>query len=272
VRFFRAQDLEHFIEGHLEFFRRIGFVPSEGVYDNLKSVILKRIQREKKLNPRFLEFACLEGFYPRVCLPYAPTSKGKVENLIGYVRGNFWVRYAGSCADLEELNRAADLWLEEVNGQKHGTTGRVPAEALAEDRAAGTPWSEARPYVNVYRARRRVFKDATVSYRGIRYSVPFVLAGKTVEVQQALVSEAIRMFSGGDLVAEHRPPKGPGRLVIDPVHYRGMPWRARLRGGRQVTEGALLPAGPGIGSDCRAPVVMIRSLADYETVSLEVAS
>lgn len=264
LRFFPRQDLEHFIEGHLLLFDRIGFVPWEGLYDNLKSVILRRIQREKVLNPRFQSFACQMGFYPRVCLPYSPASKGKVENLVGYAKGNFWVRYADSCSDIDELNRAADEWLVRVNGKVHGTTGQVPAEMLAEERAKGIPWEDVRPYNNVYRCRRQSFKDATISYSGVRYSVPYLYARQSLEVQEPLARDEIRIYSGTELIAVHRRPDGPERLVVDPAHYRGMPLKARISRPAPIEEGLLLPAGPGIGCDRRAPLVQERSLVVYD--------
>jgi len=274
IRFFPRQDLEHFLEGHILFFERIGFIPREGLYDNLKSVILKRIKREKVLNPKFLSFSCQMGFYPRVCLPYSPTSKGKVENLIGYVRKNFWVRYASSCEDLWELNEAADRWLEKVNGRVHGRTGRAPFDLLYEERCEGIAlFDEIRPYKNAYRTHRRVFKDATLSYKGVRYSVPYVYARKIVEVEEPLSERKIYVYKGAELIATHDVPVGPEKLVIDPSHYRGMPYRTRLsRTSESNEKGDVLPAGPGIPSGMRAPVVQERSLSEYESFFWEVTS
>ncbi|WP_436417567.1 transposase [Petrimonas sulfuriphila] len=54
-----------------------------------------------------------------------PQSKGRVENVVGYVKNNFL--RARTFHDIDRLNEEALSWLErKANGTKHATTKRLP--------------------------------------------------------------------------------------------------------------------------------------------------
>ena len=44
ARFFYNQRLESFLQGHVQAFEALGGVPREILYDNLKSVVLERLE------------------------------------------------------------------------------------------------------------------------------------------------------------------------------------------------------------------------------------
>lgn len=69
-----------------------------------------------------------------------------MERFIRYLRGSLWVPLAsrmaaeGVVVDRTAANLAAARWLREVaNVRVHATTGEVPAERLAQERAALRP-------------------------------------------------------------------------------------------------------------------------------------
>jgi transposase len=81
LRFTIAADTTWFIRCHLHAFAYLGGVPKHLLYDNLKSVVLRRDADDVvHWNPRFLDFADVAGFSPQACKPYRPQTKGKVEN------------------------------------------------------------------------------------------------------------------------------------------------------------------------------------------------
>lgn len=47
-----------------------------------------------RYNRTFLDFAHHHGFVPRLCQPYRPRTKGKVERFIRYLRASFYVPLA----------------------------------------------------------------------------------------------------------------------------------------------------------------------------------
>ncbi len=81
LRFTISADTTWFIRCHLHAFAYLGGVPKRLLYDNLKSVVLRRDAEDVvHWNPRFLDFADVAGFAPQACQPYRPQTKGKVEN------------------------------------------------------------------------------------------------------------------------------------------------------------------------------------------------
>ena len=95
------------IQCHLNAFEYFGGYTEEILYDNIKTVILKRAlrARDHQWNPTFEDFFSHHGFIPRLCKPYCPRTKGKIENTIGYVK-----RMLPSWG-LREWGRPIWLWL-----------------------------------------------------------------------------------------------------------------------------------------------------------------
>jgi len=65
---------------------------------------------------------------------------------------------------------------------------------------------------------RRVGRDATLSFEGRGYSVPFRFADQVVEVRGC--TRTVQVWMEARLVAEH-PRHTRRRLLIDPDHYEG---------------------------------------------------
>lgn len=79
-----------------------------------------------KWNPLFADFMASLGVAPRVCKPYKPQTKGKVERSVGIIKSSFWagVRFT----DLDDLNEQARQWCDRLNQKVHRTTGKMPME------------------------------------------------------------------------------------------------------------------------------------------------
>jgi transposase len=76
VRFTIAADTTWFIRCHLHAFAYLGGVPRRILYDNLKSVVLRRDAEDVvHWNPRFLDFADLAGFAPQARPPVSATNE-----------------------------------------------------------------------------------------------------------------------------------------------------------------------------------------------------
>ncbi len=95
--------LVDFLRCHAEALAFFGGVPHTIVYDNLKSVVLKRRGAEVIFNPQFLPFADRYGFRPWPTWPGEPHEKGLIERPIHYIKNNFWAgRKFASMEDLQE--------------------------------------------------------------------------------------------------------------------------------------------------------------------------
>ncbi|MDY6949755.1 MAG: IS21 family transposase [Pseudomonadota bacterium] len=145
VRFTRSEQFADWRDGLIAAFDYFGGVPREVLFDNTKTVILKRDGYGPGLHrwhPGMLEFAGDYTFQLRVCRPYRARTKGKVERFNGYLKGSFLVplaatlRAGGLKLDVDTANREVLRWLNEVaNTRIHATTGVQPCVRLAEDQA-----------------------------------------------------------------------------------------------------------------------------------------
>ena len=123
-------------------------------------------------------FKCF-GFIPRLCRPYRPQTKGKIENTVGYVKRDFFL--GRRFTSLEELNDQVNSWLERVNSTVDGTTYQIPLERFKEEDL--NPLGQVPPYKVVQKETRKVSRDCYISFLGNKYSVPYRYAGRTAELQ-----------------------------------------------------------------------------------------
>jgi len=90
------------------------------------------------------------GYRPRLCRPYRPQTKGKVERVIHYLAHSFFyplvtrAALEGRALELDELNAEAVHWCAAVaNVRTHATTGERPVDRLRAEQAALQPWVSA---------------------------------------------------------------------------------------------------------------------------------
>ena len=130
VEFVRRCDTATLMRCHVNAFEYFGGVPRRCLYDNTRAVILGHdAEGRRELNPRMLDLSRRLGFEIKLCRPYRPQTKGKVERSIEYVRNNLWptLRFT----DDADLNRQSIAWCDGVaNLRVHGTTGQRPVDRL----------------------------------------------------------------------------------------------------------------------------------------------
>ena len=263
LEFTLSCDLEHFLQAHLNAFGYFGGVTEQTLVDNLKTAVLGRQGSYIHWHPRYLDLAAHCGFVPHACWPYRPQTKGKVENAMGYVKGNFWPGIA--FVDLADLNVQALLWCDTVaNAKVHATTREIPWKRLPGEGLQPLPEAD---YDTSYLAHRQVQRDCLVHYRGSRYSVPHRYARQKVMVREPLGGGQLRIYRRGELIAQHRLSPQSGALVMEPQHYEGLGPKRRLSPILPQATGVPLPSGPGIGVARMAPVVEKRALDTYEQLA-----
>jgi transposase len=263
VEFTQRQDSETLLNCLVHAFHCFGGVTATVLTDNMKTVVVERVEGQPQWNPRFLDFAAYYGFVPRVCHPYRPETKGKVESTVRYLRTSFWPGV--SFTSLADLNRQAFQWCEVVNRRVHATTRAVPVERWKQEPLLSIAGRA--DYDTSYVSHRQVTKDCLISYRGNRYSVPHAYAGKTVTVREGLDSGWIRIFHQQDRIAEHALASGKGAMVMEAAHYASLPRRSRQPIPALAEPVIELVPGPGVGLHHAVPQVEARSLAIYEEVA-----
>jgi predicted nucleic acid-binding protein len=196
------------------------------LYDRMRTVVLGTSGGKPRLNPTFAAFAAHWGFTPRLCQPYRAQTKGKVESGVKYVKRNF---VPGRVfRDLEDFNEQLADWQADVADlREHGTTHERPIDRFADEARALAPTAGHASFLQAMVRDRVVADDWLVSIDGNRYSVPFTLIGKTVQVVREGGSWVVR--HRGVVVAEHAVLGGRGQLSVRPEHGPG----AAARNARQ---------------------------------------
>ncbi|SHH28059.1 hypothetical protein SAMN02745177_02073, partial [Desulforamulus hydrothermalis Lam5 = DSM 18033] len=129
----------------------------------------------------FAAYAKKRGFQIYMCRKQDPESKGRIENVVGYVKKNFAKHRM--FFNLDKLNEDCLAWLERTgNGKKHNTTKKIPAEVFVLEKQHLRPVLEKMEISCTNSITRRVRKDNTVWYNGNRYSVPLAVKPPIIRV------------------------------------------------------------------------------------------
>ncbi len=229
-----SQDAEHTYEGLIRSFEYFSGVTREVLVDNQKSAVLTPSnQGQPRFNERFLDLAAYYGFSPRACRPYRARTKGKDERMVGYVKGNFFVRYR-AFESWPHLNQLAERWLaEEADPRVHGTLKEVVAERFAREQPLLGPLPRQR-YDTAYQELRRVASDSYIDVRGNRYSVPASLVAQTVTVRIGLEG-TLRVYHAEQLVASHTLQRAEQGWSTVPEHHADL-WKEALQVERRPLE------------------------------------
>ena len=158
VEYVSDEKIETLIACHLNAFAYFGGVTKECLYDNMKTVIIKRNAYgygKHQLNSMFEDFSKHCGFKIRVCKPYRAKTKGKVERFNHYLRYSFHnslsVRLAMKryVMNIDNANSEVRKWLDEVaNKRIHQTTLQIPFSLLAEEHYHLLPLPK--PYLGIH--------------------------------------------------------------------------------------------------------------------------
>lgn len=221
VRAFRSQRHDDWREGLAGAFRHFGGVPHTVLVDNARALVLDRRGEggAARLHPAFDAFCRDWGVTVRACRPYRARTKGKTERGVGYAKSN---AIAGrSFETWAHLEQHLSTWMLAADERVHGTTRETPATRFARDEAGALRPLPARPMpVRQRRLARRVATDCFVDVDTVRYSVPFRLVRRAVEV--LVGDDEVLIFDGATLVARHARSNEPHARVVDAAHFDGL--------------------------------------------------
>lgn len=219
--------------------------------DRMKSVLLEMDGRTPVWNPQFATFMAAIGVAPRVCQPYTPQTKGKVERSIGVVKDSFWpgVHFT----DLDDLNRQARAWCAARNRRVHRTTRARPIERWPNEHLAPLPTAFA--WERFATEDRKVSWDGYVSYDGVQYGVPSEppVAGTIVQVREQ--QGTVRMWSHGTLLLTVTKRPQSRDCVPHPDQFRTV-----------LPAAAWARVAEPLAHQVPTVVVARRTLADYDQV------
>jgi hypothetical protein len=216
-------------------FRLIGGAPTYVLTDNEKTVTDRHIAGIPVRNESMVATANYYGVTICTCVPYDPESKGGSESTVKIAKADLVPTEANlldEYASFAELEVACAAATDSFNRRIHSITRRIPAEALAEELPFLHP-IPAEPYTAAFGESRRVGWSSTVSFRGVRYSVPHQLCDSRVWVRQGAGEVIIVAGEGpGALEVARHQALSPGGSSICEEHYperRGEPRERRPR-------------------------------------------
>ena len=194
-----------FLDSHVKFFKMIGGVPNEFVYDNMRNVISKFIGRnEKELNEDLVKMSIYYGFNINVTNAFSGNEKGHVEGSVKFLRNQiFATNYSFNSEELAiEYMNSMLLKINEVSSieeeKLHLKAARPPLE-IAEVRQS------------------TVNKYSFINIQKNMYSVPEYLVGSTVTSK--IYYDKILIYSNYEFVCEHKKIDGEKNIKADIRHY-----------------------------------------------------
>ena len=202
-----------------------GGLPQVLLTDRMKSVLLSMDGTTPVWNARFAEFAASVGLALRVCRPYTPQTKGKIERTIGVVKHGFWPGVTFS--DLDDLNSQALTWCARRNGRVHRTTRERPCDRLAVEHLRPLP--PASSWERFAAEERRVSWDGYFSFDGVLYGLPATAAAAGSRVQVRDHGHTLSVWQQDARLAQLPKAVRSGEIVTHPEQFRDVPPAASLR-------------------------------------------
>jgi transposase len=252
VVFTKRCDAASLIRSLAQALAAFGGLPQAVLTDRMKTVLLDMESGAPHWHPRFQELVSVLGITPRVCKPYTPQTKGKVERSVGLVKHDFWpgVRFC----DLDDLNAQACDWCDQLNRRIHRSTHQRPVELLATEGLRSLPggWT----WERFLAEERRVSWDGYVSYDGVLYGLPSrpsepPLAGARVQVSDW--HGQLTIWQHGQVVLRVSKRMQSGTCVPHPDQFRTV-----------LPAAAARRASVPLGHQIAAPTVAQRPLGEYD--------
>lgn len=186
VEFTHSQNQASLHQALLNAFAYLGGSAEEIVVDNMLTAVIERQGSLIRFNDAFLDFLRIFHITPVACNVASPHEKGKIENIIKYLRQNFWP--LRTFIDLYDVNRQVRSWLDTVaNVRIHQTTGKRPVDRLNDGHLRPLP--ELLPDCRETQT-LKVYNDFAVRFDGNVYTAPPWAIGKhvTLKADQSTVT------------------------------------------------------------------------------------
>jgi transposase len=210
-----AQEMVFDAHGHgFEFF---GGVCRRGLYDNMKTAVLRVLRgKQRDFNQRFEQLCAHYLFEPVACTPAAGWEKGQVEKQVGTVRGRFFTptRHAKDLATLNTMLRSDCIaW---AKTRRHPEQrDKTVWEVFQAEQSHLIPLS--RPFDGYAERCVRVSPTALVSFDRNRYSVDARCVGRGVQLRS--YADRIVVVHEGEVIGAHRRSFKRDQMIFDPWHY-----------------------------------------------------
>ena len=215
---FTTQDLIFHL---LNCFDYIGGMPLELVIDQDSVMVVSENRGDIIYTKDFKYFVNEMGLKVYVCRKADPETKGRIENLIGYVKKNFLsVR---DFKTIEEAKKSLEKWLKRrANGKISQATGLIPLDVIEEERKHLRKVRKSIYRRNSLKEReeRKADDKAIISVGSSQYLVPSEYKNRKVEIY--VTAEKLFVYDpySGEEIIEHKVSLIPGSKVLSRDHFR----------------------------------------------------
>jgi transposase len=213
-------DQAHLIEAMDAVMRRLGGTARVWRTDRLATVI---VPGSRDVQPSFAPVAKHYGAIVEPCPPRRGNRKGAVESAVRFTCGRWWRTM--TAASPEEAQLSLDRFLTGPGDDRQRRTAsgvKTTVGALGDtEPLLALP---ALAFPATIEVTRVVAANATVAFRGNRYSVPPGLTDVSVQLRHRLGSPTVEIHSpAGGLLAAHRlAPPGAGSIVRSVEHHAAL--------------------------------------------------
>lgn len=219
------------IYAHQLAFQFYGGKPKEIVYDQDKVFIHNENLGDVVLTKAFQAFVSSEHFQCVFCRKSDPQSKGKVENVVKYIKYGFL--RGREFTNIEMLNESALRWLARTaNGLPHSTTKRIPAEAFKEEQPYLAPYTGTPLHPQDGMKEYLVRRDNTINFHSHFYNVPTgTFNGDETFVWVCVKDDHVEIYNNetGKMLVRHPVAHIPGEAILDETIQRSkLPSRKEL--------------------------------------------
>jgi transposase len=214
------------IRCHEAAFQYFGGMPEEIVYDQDHLIAVSENAGDIILTKEFQAYQQMRKFNVYLCRKSDPETKGKIENVVKYVKQNFSKGRTFTNIDIwNELNLK---WLKRTGNYKvHHTTKKRPFEVHALEKQhlqnVSTRFSFENHHANSIT--RNIQKDNVIKFESNRYTVPTGTHRQNLSnIAYIEITEdkrlLIRLSPNGEIIADHAIHNGKGALIQDQSHKR----------------------------------------------------
>jgi len=189
-------------------------IPGEIVYDQDTLLLINENKGDLILTEAFRKYADYRGFKLYFCRKSDPESKGKIENVIKYIKYNFL--RGRVFVNIDTLNGQVMEWLSRTaNAKVHSATKKIPCQEWLIEK----PYLQ--PVLNSFKPASvldeyDVRKDNTISYKGNFYRIPTGThkpPRTTVWTEQTDDNRLIIYNANNNKIASHKIYCGKGKTI-----------------------------------------------------------
>lgn len=212
---------ETVVVAHENAFEFFSGIPQMVVYDQDRTMVVDENLGDIILTSAFRQYTKTRNFELHFCRKSDPQSKGKIENVIQYVKKNFL--YNRAYHNIETLNDQSLAWLARTaNYLPHNYTKRSPQEEFIKEKQELTTFIPLTIKKETKMKQYHVRKNNVIAFKSNFYSVPMgTYQGLDTKVLVKYEQDVIYIFDlQENQICSHQVSFDKGKTIINTHHKR----------------------------------------------------